>query len=97
MINVRFENIRIEESPRLISLWIGTFVWTRDEERGHIQAVTFKDICAVADPLRIELNDFDEAHAVSDVVFQDVRVNGRRLNREDVKANTFVRNVSISP
>ena len=95
--NVRFENIRIEESPRLISLWIGTFVWTRDEERGHIQAVTFKDICAVADSLRIELNGFDEAHAVSDVVFQDVRVNGRQLNREDVKANTFVRNVSISP
>ena len=26
--NIRFGNIRIEESPRLISLWIGTFVWT---------------------------------------------------------------------
>jgi hypothetical protein len=95
--NVRFENIRIEESPRLISLWIGAFVWTRDQERGHIQGVTFKDIAAVADPLQIELTGFDEAHAVSDVLFQDVRVKGRPLTRADVKANAFVRNVSVSP
>jgi len=95
--NIRFENIRIEESPRLISLWIGTFVWTRDQERGHIQRVTFKDIRAVADPLRIELNGFDEAHEVGDVMFQDVLVNGRRLTPADVKANAFVRNVSVRP
>jgi hypothetical protein len=95
--NIRFENIRIEESPRLISLWIGKFVWTRDQERGHIHGVTFKDISAVADRLRIELNGFDETHAVSDVVFQDMRVNGRPLTRADVKANAFVRNVSVSP
>jgi hypothetical protein len=95
--NIRFENIRIEESPRLMSLWIGKFVWTRDQERGHVDAVTFKDIIAVADPLRIELQGFDETHLVSDVVFQDVRVNGRPLTRADVKANAFVRNVSVSP
>jgi hypothetical protein len=95
--NVRFENIRIEESPRLISLWIGKFVWTRDQERGHIQGVTFKDIRAVADPLRIELNGFDETHAVSDVVFQNVQINSRALTRADVKANAFVQNVSIRP
>lgn len=94
--NVRFENIRIEESPRLISLWIGAFVWTRDQERGHIQGVTFKDICAVANPLRIELNGFDEAHAVTDVVFQNVRVNGSQLTGVDVKANAFVHNVTVS-
>ena len=95
--NVRFENIRIEESPRLISLWIGKFVWTRDPERGHIQGVTFKDIVAAADPLRIELTGFDETHTVSDVVFQDVRVNGRPLTGADVKANEFVRNLSVAP
>ncbi len=95
--NVRFENIRIEESPRLISLWIGTFVWTRDPERGHIQNVTFKDIDAVADPLRIELTGFDETHQVSDVAFENVRVNGENLTRSQVKANAFVRNVSVRP
>jgi hypothetical protein len=95
--NIRFEDLRIEESPRLISLWIGQFVWTRDPERGHIQGVTFKDIRAAAEPLRIELTGFDEAHAVEDVVFQDVRVNGRPLAPADVKANAFVRNVSVRP
>ena len=95
--NIRFENIRIEESRRLISLWIGSFVWTRDSERGHIQGVTFKNIRAVADPLRIELNGFDEAHAVTDVAFQDVLVNGRPLTQADVKMNASVRNVSVSP
>ncbi|MBN2270855.1 MAG: hypothetical protein JXN61_09590 [Sedimentisphaerales bacterium] len=94
--NVRFENIRIEESPRLISLWIGAFVWTRDPERGHIQDVTFKDIRAVANPLQIELNGFDEAHAVTDVVFQNVLVNGSQLTGVDVKANAFVHNVTVS-
>jgi hypothetical protein len=81
----------------LISLWIGTFVWTRDQERGHIQSVTFRDIIAVADPLRIELKGFDKTHVVSDVVFQNVRVNGSKLTESDVKANAFVRNVSIGP
>jgi hypothetical protein len=95
--NIRFENIRIEESRRLISLWIGSFVWTRDSERGHIQGVAFKNIRAVADPLQIELNGFDETHAVSDVAFQDVLVNGRPLTRADVKTNASVRNVSVSP
>jgi hypothetical protein len=95
--NVRFENIRIEESPRLISLWIGTFVWTRDPERGHIEGVTFKDIVATAERPRIELTGFDEGHAISDVVFQDVRINGKPLTTADVKTNAFVRNMSVAP
>jgi hypothetical protein len=95
--NVRFENLRIEESPRLMSLWIGKFVWTRDAERGHIQGVTFKNLRAVAKPLQIELKGFDEAHAVENVVFEDVVVNGKPLTRADVKANDFVRQISVRP
>jgi hypothetical protein len=95
--NVRFENIRIEESPRLISLWIGSFVWTKDPERGHIRGVTFKDIIATAKRPRIELTGFDEEHAIRDVVFEGVRVNGVPLTAADVKANAFVRGVSVTP
>ena len=95
--SVRFENIRIEESPRLISLWIGKFVWTRDLERGHIAGVVFKDIRATAQRLRVELTGFDETHAVEDVLFQDVVVNGRPLLRSDVEENAFVRNVRVRP
>ncbi len=95
--NVRFENIRIEESPRLISLWIGSFVWSRDAERGHIAGVTFKNIRAVAKPLQINFTGFDEGHAVENVVLDDVVVNGTPLTRADIKANAFVRAVSLRP
>lgn len=59
--------------------------------------MAFQGIRAVADPLRIEWKGFDEAHAVRDVVFQDVLVQGRQLTRADVKANAFVQNGSVSP
>lgn len=95
--NVRFEDIRIEESRKLISLWIGKFVWTRDPERGHIQGVTFKNIGATATPLRVELVGFDETHLVEDVLFQDVVINGKPLVRSDMKGNAFVRNIHVRP
>jgi len=95
--NVRFENLRIEESPRLISLWIDKAFWTKDSERGHIDGVVFKDITATADPVRVELKGFDEAHAVENVRFEGVKVNGKALSAEMVKTNGFVRNVTWRP
>ncbi|MGA2657327.1 MAG: hypothetical protein ABSH34_07380, partial [Verrucomicrobiota bacterium] len=67
-------------------------VWTRDSERGHIAGVAFKNIRAVADPLRVELHGFDEAHAVENVVFEGVVVNGKPLSAAEVITNAFVRN-----
>jgi hypothetical protein len=95
--NIRFENIRIEESPRLISLWIDKAVWTRDEERGHIDGVIFKNIRAKADPLRVEFKGFDETHAIENVVLEDVVVNGRPLVETDLKTNAFVRKITVRP
>jgi hypothetical protein len=95
--NVRFENLRIEESPRLISLWIGKASWSRDSERGHIDGVIFKNIRAQAEPPRVELKGFDETHTVTHVLFEDVVVNGRPLAPPDVKTNAFVHQVSIQP
>ncbi len=63
----------------------------------HVQGVTFKDIRATAAPLQIELNGFDEAHAVEDVFLQDVVVNGKALVQADVKTNAFTRNVRVQP
>jgi polygalacturonase len=94
---VRFENIRVEESPRLISLWIDKAVWTRDPERGHIDDVVFKDIAATAKPLRVELRGFDATHAVENVRFENVVVNGKPLSAADVKTNAFVRQVVLKP
>jgi hypothetical protein len=93
--HVRFTNLRIEDSRRLISLWINKAVWTRDEERGHIDGVVFDNITAAGNPLAIELRGFDDSHVVENVVFRAVVLNGRPLAAADVKANSFVRNVTI--
>jgi hypothetical protein len=95
--NVRFSDIRIEESAHLISLWINKAQWSRDQERGHIDGVTLNGITATADPLRIELDGFDASHLVENVVFRDVVVNGKPLTNDGVKSNAFVRNVSVEP
>ena len=95
--NVRFSDLRIEDSRRLISLWISKAVWTRDEQRGHIDGVTFDRITATGSPLKIELQGYDAEHQVENVAFRAVLLNGKPLTTADVKSNPFVRNVTISP
>ncbi len=94
--NITFENIRIEETRNLISLWIGSYVWTRDPERGHIKGVVFKDIQATGAQPKIELKGFDAQHLVEEAKFENVTVNGKLIEANDVKQNEFVRNVTVS-
>ena len=95
--NIRFENIRIEEARKCMSVWIGKAVWTRDQERGHIQGVVFKDIRASGHPLTVELVGFDGQHAIEDLLFKNVVLNGKSLSRDLVRANSFVKNLVIQP
>ena len=93
--NVRFENIRIEEAHRFISLWIGHSVWSADKDFGRVQGISFKNITAIGSPLTVELAGADADHGVSDVTFQNILVNGQPLTQNDVKTNAFVRDVMI--
>lgn len=93
--NVRFENIRIEESKRCISLWIGKGYWSRDAERGHIQDVVFRNIQAAGSPLAVELVGFDAVHAIRQVLFEQVMLNGQPLRQDHIKTNDFVRDLVI--
>jgi len=96
--NVRFENIRVEESRKLISLWINKAIWSRDAERGHIREVTFRNIQAVtAQPPKIELEGYDADHAIDGVLFDQVKINGRPLTIAGVFTNEFVRGINVSP
>lgn len=95
--NVRFENIRIEEARKCISVWIGKAVWTRDQERGHIQGVVFKDIRASGDPLSVELVGGDEQHVIEDVLFENVVLNGKPVTRHGLRVNASVKNLVIRP
>ncbi len=95
--DVVFDNIRIEESNRLISTWIGKAVWSRDAERGHIENIVFQNIQAVGSDPRVELAGFDDEHAICDVRFANVAINGRPLGATEVNRNEFVKNVSVKP
>ena len=95
--HVRFENIRVEESRRLISLWINKAVWSRDLEHGRIQDVIFRNIQATAAHPRVELMGFDAAHGIAGVTFDNVVINGRPLASEGIKTNDFVRQLTVKP
>lgn len=96
--NVRFENIRVEESRKLISLWINKAIWSRDAERGHIRDVTFRNIQATtAHPPKVELMGFDAGHEIDGVIFDRIKINGTPLTLNDVSTNEFVRGVTVQP
>ena len=89
--NVRFENIRVEESVRFASLWINTAVWTTDAERGHIEDVVFRNITVNNSgyPLHKEFEflGFDADHAIKNVLIENVVINGRKVVQEDIVVN----------
>lgn len=93
--NVRWRNIRIEETRKLISLWINKAFWSRDEERGHITNIEFADIQARGEPALIELLGYDEGHRIQNVMFHNVVVNGRKVAESDIRRNAFVDSVRV--
>jgi len=95
--HVRFENIRIEEAHRLISLWIGKAIWSRDNDYGHIHDVVFKNITATGAPLTIELKGMDKGHAIQNVGFDNIKLNGKAMTITDAKANEFATGISVLP
>jgi hypothetical protein len=95
--DITFDNIQAEESKRLISLWIGKAVWSKDTEYGHIEDITFRNIRAVGPRPSIDLKGFDSGHEVRDVRFRKVVINGQPLEPSGVNQNEFVQGVSVSP
>ena len=89
--NVRFENIRIEESVRFASLWINTAVWTTDTIRGRIEDVVFRNITVNNSgyPLHKEFEflGYDADHAIRNVLIENVVINGRKVTQEDITRN----------
>jgi hypothetical protein len=93
--NIRFEDIRVEEGKRFISLWIGKAIWSRDKEYGYIRNISFKNISALGTPLTVELTGKDDQHGIKDVFFESIRINGDPLTRDAVKINGSVTNMSL--
>ncbi|MDR3710501.1 MAG: glycosyl hydrolase family 28 protein [Capsulimonadaceae bacterium] len=98
--NVVFDNIRIEEARRPISLWIGSSMWVKDPERGHIDDVVFRNITSVLPEggnKCANLVGFDADHAIHNVKFENVLFGGKPVTADDVKQNAFVDGVTFEP
>jgi hypothetical protein len=95
--NITFDNIRAEESRRLISLSIVKTGWSKDNERGHIENITFRNIQVAGTNLTVDLKGFDSGHEIRGVRFRNVVLNGQPLKPGGVNQNEFVQGVSVSP
>jgi len=95
--NVRFEHLKIDQSRRFISLWIGKAQWSQEAARGNIRNVIFDDISASGSPLTIAFQGYDATHTIRGVVLKDIRLNGRPLTTNDIQSNEFVFGVSVTP
>lgn len=89
--NIRFENIRIEESVQFASLWINEAIWTTDSARGRIEDVTFKDITVNNSGYQLhkdfEFLGYNSDYAIKNVLIDNVVINGRKVTSEDIKIN----------
>lgn len=69
--NITFQNIRVEEARRLISVWVGKTRWTKTEERGNITGVVFRNITAVSAPIDTTLTGFQDGSDWKPYIIRD--------------------------
>jgi hypothetical protein len=97
--NVVFDHIRIEEARRLMSVWIGKAVWSREDERGHVDGVTFQNIESVQPEVAAPYADlvgFDPTHLVQNIQFQNILIAGKPLEKAKIHQNAYVTGVTLN-
>jgi hypothetical protein len=80
--DVLYEDLRIERVEGfLFDLKILHSRYTKDEERGHIKNITFKDIAVGGGrfPPSI-IQGFDDDHLVENIVFENVTIQGKHID-----------------
>jgi len=80
--NVRYENIRVEDSRGyLIDFKILNSRYSKDPERGHIEHVYFKDITVEGEIFPTSLiMGFDEQHKVKGVTLDNFIIHGEKVS-----------------
>jgi hypothetical protein len=87
--NITYRNIRVEHCyDKLFDIRVVRSRWSRDSERGHIRNIRFENI-----DVRVSvfnegytsslIGGFDSDHRVSDVTFENVRMNGELATNGD--------------
>ncbi|THF76737.1 glycosyl hydrolase family 28 protein [Cohnella fermenti] len=102
--NILYQDIRVEQSVRLVNLsfadsfWFGSLPGNQSYP-GLISGITFRNITAEGTGSNeIRLWGWDQGKPVSDVLFENVSVNGQYLTDLGAKpfnVNGFVKNVAV--
>jgi len=89
--DITYENIRVENCERLISLIIEKGFYNKSAKRGRIENIHFKNIYSykTAD---IHMDGFSENHAIKDIIFENIYLDDKPVNPE-VFANPYVYNI----
>ncbi|HZJ57444.1 MAG TPA: glycosyl hydrolase family 28 protein [Clostridia bacterium] len=79
--NVRYDNIRVEDSrEKLIDIKILFSQYSRDEERGQVSNITFNNIQVVDGPFPVSIvRGYDADHMIRDITIKDMTVHGERI------------------
>ena len=91
--DVTFENIRVENCERLISLIIEKGYYNISPKRGKIENIRFKNIQSYK-TFDIHLDGFSEEYAVRNISFENIYLNGKPAKPE-IFSNPFVYNISF--
>ncbi|MBA7588513.1 hypothetical protein ES708_30572 [subsurface metagenome] len=91
--DIAYENIRVENCERLISLIVEKGFYNKSPKRGRIENIRFKNIYSykTAD---IHLSGFSEENAVRNVSFENIYLNDKPVEPE-LFANPYVYNLTF--
>lgn len=92
---ITFENLRINDSKNLVSIWIGKNVHSLKQSAGLVNNVIFKNIVAEGSPLIVRLDGFDDHHRIDNVTFSNIILNKNKLLPGVIIQNQFVNNVIV--
>jgi hypothetical protein len=96
--DVLFENIRVENCHRLVRIGVAVNKHSRDDVRGRIEGIEFRDIVAHNGPAIIEITGYGENHDVADIRFRNLLINGRPITGADqcfLVLNEFVSGIDF--
>ena len=99
--NVIYEDIRIEKAKRLISITMPDSFWFGSLQgnwnwNGRISGITYRNIVSYSDGSNeIQLLGRDEVHTISNITFDNVEIDGKRLNLDSMlmKVNKYTKEV----
>jgi hypothetical protein len=91
--NINYENIRVENCERLISLIIEKGYYNRSNKRGKIENIRFKNIYSYKSA-DIHIDGFNEEFAVKNVIFENMFLNDKPVEPE-LFFNPYVYNITF--